>query len=105
MLADTSTATNITPVVKFYISKSAYQASTVVEFSSFSEDAAVIDFSSGAGRGTFMATVFHLNDGTFTVTYQSSASAAVALEAKAARNKALAPVSDKEKLNQLQDRL
>lgn len=97
--------TDFTPVVKFYIAKSAYQASTVVEFSSFSKDSAVIDFSSDRAKGMFMAIVVHLNDGTFTVDYKDATSAPAVLVNKAARNKVLVPVPDKEKLNQLQGQL
>jgi len=71
--ADQNMATNILPIVKFYVAKANYIQGTVVDFQSVSKLAGVIDFSSGAGLGMFAAIITHNPNGSFSTVYRSQA--------------------------------
>ena len=66
-------ATNIMPIVKFYVAKTNYKQGTVVDFSSVSADAAIIDFTATPNLVKQFAHVVHEPDGNFTVTYSDQA--------------------------------
>jgi len=81
MLAQNGMNTQITPVMKFYIGQYDYEAGAVVDFQSVSSDAALIDFSSGAGYGQYTAIVTQDLNANWSVTYGSSAVTTAALQA------------------------
>ena len=66
-------ATNIMPLVKFYVSKNSSKQGTVVDFASESLKAGVIDFTAPANQGKQFANVSHEANGEFIVTFSDQA--------------------------------
>ncbi|KAJ6001002.1 hypothetical protein N7481_001411 [Penicillium waksmanii] len=69
MLASNQTTTQIKPKMKFYISRTEYPASFIVDFTSISRNAGVVDFESGEGRNKHFAIVRYTKNGDFQVDY------------------------------------
>jgi len=71
--ADQNMATNIMPIVKFYVSKNSSKQGTVVDFASESLNAGVMDFTLPANQGKPFVYVTHEATGAFTVTFSDQA--------------------------------
>ncbi|KAJ5413770.1 hypothetical protein N7509_000397 [Penicillium cosmopolitanum] len=69
VLASNQTTTQIKPKMKFYISRAEYPASFIVDFTSISRNAGVVDFSSGEGQNKHFAIVRYTKNGDFKVDY------------------------------------
>lgn len=81
MLADSNSSISITPIMKFYVATSAYQAGTIVNFQTATKVAGLVDFSSGPGLGMNSAVVTHDQFGNFSTNYLSQGQAILALKA------------------------
>lgn len=80
-------ATNIMPIVKFYVSKNSSRQGTVVDFASESLVAALVDFTAPANQGKQFATVIHQINGNFIVTYSDQAGFNASKEARLSRKR------------------
>jgi hypothetical protein len=76
-------ATNIMPIVKFFVSKNNSTQGTVVDFASESLAAGLIDFTDPANQGKQFANVSHDPNGLFTVSFSDQAKFNADLEARA----------------------
>ncbi|KXJ88044.1 hypothetical protein Micbo1qcDRAFT_207792 [Microdochium bolleyi] len=68
-LASNNAVTAITPIMKFYIAPSSFEAGEIVDYETYSKNAGFVDFSSGSGSHKRTAVVHHNDDGSFKTVY------------------------------------